>query len=165
MAVTRLTITYRDINSHDLEWVREILTDAWASTQVVSRGTVHVADKLPGIVAMINGEALGLLTYSITGSDLEIVTLNALRQREGIGSGLIAELERIARRENCLRIWVITTNDNTDAVSFYEAQGFRIVAVHRDAIKQSRRLKPEIPMTGIDGVPITDEIELEKILD
>jgi len=160
-----MAINYRDVNPDDLEWVREILTEAWASAQVVSRGTVHVADKLPGIVAMTNDKPLGLLTYNITRSDMEIVTLNALRQREGIGSGLIRELEMIARRNNCLRIWVVTTNDNTNAVSFYEAQGFRIVAVHRDAIKQSRKLKPEIPMTGIDGVPITDEIELEKILD
>ena len=137
---------------------------AWASTKVVSRGITHEADRLPRIIAVINSKKVGLVTYNIIQSNLEIVTLNALKQQEGIGKGLVTEVEKIARREKCSRIWVITTNDNSGAVSFYEAQGFKVIAVYKDAIEQSRKLKPEIPMIGINGIPITDEIELEKIL-
>jgi hypothetical protein len=42
--------------------------------------------------------------------------------------------------------------------------GFTLAAVHKGALNESRKLKPEIPLFGIDGIPITDEIELEKIL-
>ncbi|HEY5520602.1 MAG TPA: hypothetical protein VIK08_08090 [Candidatus Limnocylindrales bacterium] len=36
------------------------------------------------------------------------------------------------------------------------------MAVHRDAITHARAsLKPEIPLTGKDDIPLRDEIELE----
>jgi ribosomal protein S18 acetylase RimI-like enzyme len=59
---------------------------------------------------------------------------------------------------------VITTNDNLDALRFYQRRGFRITKVHTDALKESRRLKSEIPETGLYEIPICDEIELERDL-
>jgi hypothetical protein len=38
------------------------------------------------------------------------------------------------------------------------------VAIHRDALELSRRLKPQIPLIGLDGIPLRDEIELELLL-
>jgi hypothetical protein len=46
----------------------------------------------------------------------------------------------------------------------FQKRGFSLVAVHRNALEASRRLKPEIPFTGMDGIPIRDEIELELLL-
>jgi hypothetical protein len=37
----------------------------------------------------------------------------------------------------------------------------RLVAIHRNALQESRKLKPEIPLTGVAGRPIDDEIEFE----
>jgi hypothetical protein len=37
----------------------------------------------------------------------------------------------------------------------------RLVAVHREALERSRKLKPEIPLIGLGGEPIRDEIEFE----
>jgi hypothetical protein len=51
-----------------------------------------------------------------------------------------------------------------DAVRFYQKRGFRLVAVHRRALEETRRLKPSLPETGIDGIPLRDEIELEILL-
>jgi hypothetical protein len=62
-------------------------------------------------------------------------------------------------------LWLITTNDNRTALSFYRAIGWRQVAVHRGAMRESRRLKPEIPELAPDGTPIEDEIEFELLLD
>jgi DNA-3-methyladenine glycosylase I len=59
------------------------------------------------------------------------------------------------------RIWLITTNDNYTAVSFYQRRGFRVKTIHKNAIEQSRKLKPGIPVTGIEGVSIRDKIEME----
>ena len=47
---------------------------------------------------------------------------------------------------------------------FAQKRGFALVAVHRNAIEESRRLKPEIPLLGDDGIPIRDELELELTL-
>jgi hypothetical protein len=32
-------------------------------------------------------------------------------------------------------------------------------------VLKSRQLKPEIPLTGNDGIPLRDEIELEMLLE
>ena len=91
-------------------------------------------------------------------------TLQLIEGR-GIGSALIEIVRNMAVKEGCRRLWLITTNDNTAALRFYQKRGFHLVALHRNAVEQSRRLKPEIPETGNGGVPLRDEIELEIILE
>ena len=125
---------------------------------------MHEADKLPGLIAEIEGQRVGVLTWNVSEQMLEIVTLNVLKQREGIGKALVEEAIQMARSIKCSRVWVITTNDNSTALKFYKSTGFTIVAVHKDAVAESRKLKPEIPFVGMNGVPITDEIELESLL-
>ena len=142
---------YRNLKPDDRKWVVKLVVDAWASTRVVSRGVVHQADKLPGIIALKHGERIGFLTYNIAGSSFEVVTLNSLMKRKGIGRGLVQRAEEIALATRCSRIWVVTTNDNEDALEFYKALGFNMVAVHKNAIEISRKLKPEIPSIGING--------------
>jgi hypothetical protein len=61
-------------------------------------------------------------------------------------------------------VWLITSNDNLNALRFYQRRGYRLAAVHRDAIVLARQIKPEIPLVGDFGIPLTDEIELEKLL-
>jgi len=39
------------------------------------------------------------------------------------------------------------------------------VGLNRNALEVSRKLKPEIPQIGYDGIPLRDEVELEMILD
>jgi RimJ/RimL family protein N-acetyltransferase len=70
----------------------------------------------------------------------------------------------LAEQAACQRIWLITTNDNMPALRFYQKRGFRLVAVHQNALDYSRTLKPEIPLIGLEGIPLRDEIELEIIL-
>jgi len=68
---------------------------------------------------------------------------------------------RVARARGCRRLWLVTTQDNRSALAFYRSVGWRQVAVHRGAVREARRLKPEIPERGEGGVPIEDEVELE----
>jgi len=76
----------------------------------------------------------------------------------------LAYLITHTKKAKCKRLWLITTNDNTLAFRFYQKYGFALVAVHRNAIEKSRRLKPEIPLIGNAGIPLRDEIELEMML-
>jgi ribosomal protein S18 acetylase RimI-like enzyme len=154
----------RRIDDSDKEWVQNILSESWGSTKVVTRGTIHHADRLPGFIAESDGQKVGMITWDVNDNMLEIVTLNVLKQREGIGRALIYAVFEEAESLQCTRVWVITTNDNIQAMSFYQSLGLMLVKVHKDAVTESRKLKPEIPLIGIDGIPINYEIELEKIL-
>lgn len=154
----------RPLNEDDRKWVARFLSERWGATTVVSRGQVHHADQLPGFAAVQADKLVGLITYWIEGNACEIVTLDSLAEGIGIGSALIATLRETARQAGCRRLWLITTNDNLHALSFYQKRGFALAALHRNAIEESRRLKPEIPAVGIDDIPIRDEIELEITL-
>jgi len=104
------------------------------------------------------------LHITLTEIECEIVTLDSVTECRGIGTSLIVAVRKVAFRAGCKRVWLITTNDNVKTIRFYQRRGFVLVAVHRNAIDESRKLKPEIPRFGIDGIPIRDEIEMELIL-
>jgi ribosomal protein S18 acetylase RimI-like enzyme len=158
-------IVLRRLKAEDRDWVMRLLQERWGSTLIVSRGRVHEADKLPGFIAEDQGDPIGMVTYWIDGDECEMVSLDSLVEGRGLGSALVAAVKETATEGGCDRLWLITTNDNTVALRFYQKLGFRLVAVHRNAIDRSRELKPEIPTIGMDGIPIRDEIELELRLD
>ena len=150
----------RPLGEGDREWVRETLRELWGET-VVSRGAVHDPTALPGFVAEEGGDRVGLLTYRVDGADCEVVTIDAFPEGAGAGTALLDAAARAARDAGCGRVWLITTNDNLRALRFYQRRGFRLVAVHPDALERSRELKPSIPEIGLDGIPLRDELELE----
>ena len=141
-----------------------MLTERWGSARIITRGRVHQADRLPGFVAEVEKERAGLVTYRIEDDQCEVLSLDSLREGLGVGSALLEAVRAVAREGGCRRMWLITTNDNLAAVRFYQKRGWRLVAVHRNARDESRRLKPEIPSIGINGIPLRDEIELELLL-
>jgi len=145
-------------------WARELLIKEWADTLCVSRGRTFQADQLPGFVALFNGNPAGLVTYNIEGDRCEITTLNSVVEKRGIGRALVESVRDVALSSGCKRLWLITTNDNTYAFKFYQKLGFVVAAYHKDAMKKSRKLKPSIPLTGMDGIPIKDEIEFEMTI-
>jgi GNAT superfamily N-acetyltransferase len=120
---------------------------------------------LPGFVAELDGATAGLLTYDIAGDSCEVVTIDAVETRRGVGSALLRAAGKAARSAGCRRLWLITTNDNVAALRFYLRNGMRLVAVHLDALERSRELKPSIPTHADDGTPLRDEWELELSLD
>lgn len=74
-------------------------------------------------------------------------------------------MARSARDSGCSRLLVTTTNDNVDALRFYQRRGFRFVALRVDAVSETRRtLKPKIPLLGDHDIPLRDELELELAL-
>jgi GNAT superfamily N-acetyltransferase len=152
------------LSDHSRGWAERLIEEHWGSSVVVSRGIVHRPGALPGFTAEQDGDHVGLITYDVQGDDCEIVSLDSLVEGIGIGSALIEAVKEAAAAARCKRLWLITTNDNTAALRFYQKRGFSLVAVHRDALARSRELKPEIPLMGMDGIPLRDEIELEMML-
>lgn len=159
-----MNFTIKEITAADREWVAQFLEKNWGSTKIVSRNRVHEAVNLPGFLAVEGEEPLGVIIYNIEDDQCEIVVLESLVENRGIGTALVEAVKRAAVSSGCRRLWLITTNDNMRALKFYQKRGFLLVAVHRNALEQARRLKPQIPLIGIDGIPLRDEIELELIL-
>ena len=155
----------RPLTAHDRNWVLQFIAEHWGSNIIVSRGAIYTADTLPGFIALMQGERVGLLTYHIQGNECEIVSIDSTQPARGIGTSLIDAAKKAARQAGCRRLWLITTNDNIDALRFYQRRGFVLVTIHRNAIEQSRKLKPQIPLLGEHNIPIRDEIELELPLD
>lgn len=151
----------RPLDAKDEAWVQQAATTLWGSTRMVSRGRLWDMTKLPGFITESETRPVGLLTYQKEGDKVELVSLNALTPGKGIGTALIEELKTKAKEMGCEKIIVITTNDNTKALHFYQKRGFVIATVRINEMEHARKLKPEIPLIGDDGIPLRDEIELE----
>ncbi len=146
----------------DQEWVRHLIRERWGDEIVIAHGAAYRPATLPGFVAQDSKRNhLGLATYLVQELGCELVSLDSLREGVGIGSALLEAVRQVAVQAGCSKLWCITTNDNQPAIKFYQERGFGIVAVHLNAVQQSRVLKPSIPLLGIAGIPIRDEIELE----
>jgi N-acetylglutamate synthase-like GNAT family acetyltransferase len=155
----------RDATEADRSWIEAFL-DTVGARRVARRGEVVDPRDHPMLIAESEGAPAGLLTYVVTGDDCEILTLHAVRRWAGAGSALVAAARSVAAARACRRLWVLTTNDNVDALRFYQRRGFRLGALRPGAVDEARRtLKPEIPEIGDHGIPIRDEIELEFPLD
>ncbi|WP_139492383.1 GNAT family N-acetyltransferase [Brevibacillus dissolubilis] len=162
MSIEQRTFEVKEIDESLRPQIVSFITESWGSPIMVSRGIAHSIDQLPGYVALENGEIRGLITYRIQQHECEIVSLDSLVENQGLGSRLTALVEETAQRQGCHRVWLITSNDNTHAIRFYQKRGFTMCALHLHAINEARKIKPQIPLIGYDGIPIEHEVELEK---
>jgi GNAT superfamily N-acetyltransferase len=154
--------TIRPVTPDEIGRLERLVVDHWGSSQVASRGTLHRVCELPCLVAVDGNLWLGLAAYRLSGGACELVLLEAFERGHGTGSALLEAVATIAREAGARRLWLITTNDNTDALRFYQRRGMRLVRVWPDAVTQARQLlKPSIPLIGEHGIPIRDELELE----
>jgi hypothetical protein len=152
--------TIRPSTPADLEWAEGIV-DAGFGGRVQARlgATIDVL-ACDGLVAERDGQRRGLVTYIDSGGDVELALLVAVERAAGVGTALV---DAVAQRTDARRVWFVTTNDNLDALRFAQRRGFRIAEVRVGAVGEARRtLKPGIPELGELGIPIRDEIVLER---
>ena len=89
------------------------------------------------------------------------MSIDALRADAGVGRRLLDAVAATARAAGAERLVVMTTNDNLVALRFYQRAGFRLAELRPGAVDEARAaLKPSIPETGNDGIPLRDEIDL-----
>lgn len=148
------------------EIVDATIRDAWSGPLIVSRGRIIDTSANPGFVVVDDTERVrAFVTYEIRNDEAEITTLYSMDRRRGYATALLESVAALAREQGLRRVWLITTNDNSGAIGFYERRGFDRVAVHVGAVDRSRELKPSIPLLGTDGIPIRDECEFQIILE
>lgn len=140
-----------------------IIEDEWGGPMIVTKGRLIDTRENPGFVSVDDqGDVNGLITYQVDGDECEITVLSVFQESQGIGSALIERVVEVAQAAGCARVFLITTNDNTHAIRFYQRRGFELCAVHLNALEASRKLKPQIPLTGFGGIPLKHEFEFEK---
>ena len=124
------------------------------------RGELIDVLALPGFVAERDTRPVGLLTYRREAGACELAFIAAMERHQGIGSALLDALRRVVA--DWERIWVVTTNDNLEAIRFYQRRGLRPL---RSSYRSRRRhigalFSPRISAVGNFGIPVRDEIEL-----
>ena len=150
----------------DRQWLAALWQAEWGGDVMVTRGAVRRLGTATSLIARSGGGNVGAVTYAVDRGTArcELLSLSASVRGQGVGSALLAAAEDRARGEGCRRIWLVTSNDNLDALRFYQRRDYRLVAVHVGAIDAARRLKSSIPLVGSYGIPLHDEIELERSL-
>ncbi len=160
----KIKFIIREMSKTDREWASAFLKKHWGSEKIISRGRVYYPSALSGFVAMNSKKYLGLVTYLVKNKECQIMSLNSMVERKGVGTALMERVKKTARKLKCKRLWLTTTNDNVDALRFYQRKGLVFKKVYPNAVTFARKkLKPEIPLIGDYGIPIRDEIELEIV--
>lgn len=153
-----------ELSDDDRIWVKERTELLFGGDFVVSRNEVHDPHKLPGFIAKVERERVGLATFSIYGGECELVTIDSLCQFMGVGTMLLEKVIEVAREAGCRKIWAIVTNDNLDAQRFFQRRGFNLATVRVGSMSKIRLLKPNVPRVGYYDLPVRDEFEYELIL-
>ena len=144
----------------DRAWAERVLVERLGGATQVVRGEAFDVLAQPGFVAERDGEPVGYLAYVPAGDEWELLALAATGQWAGAGTALV---EALCREAAGRPVRVVTTNDNVDALRFYQRRGFRLREVRPGAVDAARRsLKPSIPEVGDHGIPLRDEIELVR---
>ena len=152
------------ITEQTREKVNQFFIDNWYSTDMSIRGQIIDGTKLDGFLLEEENKIIGLITYTFFGDICEIVSIDSKKENIGIGTNLLNEVEKAAMINNCKKIRLITTNDNLRALQFYQKRGYCITRIYPNAMDEVRKIKPDVPLIGENGIPLNDEIELEKNL-
>ena len=144
------------------ETLQPLVNDAWAGPMLAVNGKLWDTRSMAGYAAIDgNHQIVGYLLYIVRDKECEIMVLESLRENAGIGTTLIERMKAFANEHGMKKVVVMTTNDNIRAIRFYQKRGFTLRALRSNALETSRKLKPEIPLIGSDGIPLRDELEFE----
>ncbi|QQE81296.1 GNAT family N-acetyltransferase [Alicyclobacillus sp. SO9] len=152
------------VSSAEKDWVRKLWESEWGGATMISRGKTYRLAELSCLVAVEQTEVMGAATYHVDADSCELVSINAIRAGLGVGTQLLRGVENAARLPGSSKVWIITSNDNLDAMKFYQRRGYRMTQIYVGAIDNARLQKETIPRIGNYGIEIHDEIELAKPL-
>jgi len=150
-------LAIRHVTATDRDWLKEILERNWGGTRIVVHGREFDCLNLPALIA---GERRGILIYRAA-ELAEIVLLESFDPGTGLGTALIHALIEELGKQHVSTLRVTTTNDNVEALRFYQRRGFRLRELRVGAVDRARILKPSIPEIGMHSIPLRDELELE----
>jgi GNAT superfamily N-acetyltransferase len=156
-------VLVRETADTDRAMALELFDRDFGRSGIIAFGQLIDLDAAPIIVAEMNGEIAGALAYRLVDAGLNIVALatDPMWQRSGVGGYLIAEAELMARRLKIPRVVVSTTNDNLPSLYFYQRRGYSITEWVPNGVARNAK---STSLVGFGGIPIRDEVRLEKMI-
>jgi GNAT superfamily N-acetyltransferase len=154
------SVLVRQSEPEDREPTLALFRRDFGRAEIVAFGDVMSLEDHPAIVAEMKGDLAGALAYRLLPEALHVVALatDPMWQRSGVASHLVTEAEGLARRHGRRRLVFATTNDNLPALYFYQRRGWTITEV------VAGTLAARDGRVGFAGIPVRDEIRLEKRL-
>jgi GNAT superfamily N-acetyltransferase len=143
--------------------IKELVTQFWGEEEQLTFDRKFDVAKQPAYVAKVGTNFAGFASFSEDRDNLIVVALGIWPeyQGSGIGQGLIRRVEAEAIKIHKKRILVSTSNDDLPALGFYQSQGFQVFEVKPNVIAH----KHGKILAGIGGLPIRDELRLQKVLE
>ncbi len=160
-------INIRAVKQEDATWIKSFMNEYWGGEPLVIRGGKKYYPSslsLDGLIAENTQGVVGFLFYEIQDRACEIIVFEVLDKFQGIGTQMLDQLKEIVKIKECDRIHLMTTNDNLDALRFYQRRRFTITEIRVNAVAQARAIKPTIGLVGEYGIPLRDEIDLELLV-
>jgi ribosomal protein S18 acetylase RimI-like enzyme len=160
----------RPLTGDDLPAAEALIDAALGGRRQARLGEVVDVLALPGVGAWDadDGRLVGVATWSPPGPDgraeLAAVGVAADHRGTGVGAALVEAAAAAALAAGATVQFLVTTNDNLDALRLYQRHGYRLASLRAGAISDARRAKPSIPATGAYGIPLRDELVLERPL-
>jgi ribosomal protein S18 acetylase RimI-like enzyme len=151
----------KTFQAKDKEKIREFVQRFWGEQEQLAFDRRFMVTELPTYFAEKGKEIVGFVSFAEIDDAIIIVALGVLPefQNAGVGRSLVEEVEVKARRTGNQKLLVSTSNDDLPALAFYQSLGFQIYEVKPDVIAE----KHGKILRGIGGLPVRDEIRLQKI--
>jgi len=144
------------------EKIQEFVERFWGEQEQLTFDRKFVVAQLSAYVAEVENNMVGFISFAEANAVVMIVALGVLPQCQGsgVGKSLVERVELEAKRMRKEKLLVSTSNDDLPALAFYQSLDFQIYEVKPNVIAK----KHGKILRGVGGLPVRDELRLQKIL-
>ena len=159
-------VAIREFMPADEATVERLLDAELGGRDQARLGEMQDVLALPGFCAWLGDRILGVATYALDKdrAELAAIAVSSDQRFVGIGTALIEAVASTVAAQGGHELWLVTTNDNVDALRLYQRRGFHLARLHSLPVERARELKPTIPLLGRYGNPMRDELILIRPL-
>jgi len=147
---------------NEREKIQELVKRFWGEPEQLTFDRKFIVAELPAYLAKSGSDVIGFVSFAEVDYAIIVVALGILPkyQNAGVGKSLIEKVEAEAKRLGKKKLLVSTSNDDLPALAFYQHLGFQIYEVKPNVIAE----KHGMVLKGIGGLPVRDELRLQKLL-
>ncbi len=150
----------------DYDLARSLVAREWGTDALVIAGKVRATDDMSLIAATrADGRVLGIAYYAMTEAVALLGAIVVVDASEpGVGTMLFNAVADEARTLKLKKLRAITTNDNFEAMKFYQKRGMHFLSLFPGGMNAYRAFKPNLRSEGRHGIACRDMLELEMDL-
>jgi ribosomal protein S18 acetylase RimI-like enzyme len=144
--------------------VSQQLVAVFSVDHMMIMGRPYPVSELTVLGAYLDDELVGMALWTMKGNLALLAAVVSLTRRRGVARALLDEIVARAKAQKAKRLRSVTTNDNVDALKFYQLYGFKLTTLFVNALDMLRVLHPGLSMIGMNGIARRDVLELEMDL-